>query len=266
MNDADIDRTLRAWLAAGSDAAPERFVWHAMDAIEDVPQRPPWVTALEGARRPVMPIVRVAAVAAVLLVAVSLFLTVGSPNDGQLGGPAPYATEDLVRIVAWEDTAPPRWSLDSLITTPTDVLTIPVRSMDGDQWSAQEELEEYLGGRYTDFSGDDAVFISWALVFRTDRATGEAFDLYREELLSPDGWGLSTEKRIGLGEEAVVLSGETTALMGSDGGESVPMQIYLWRSDNVLMATAGWFDFDPDELRSVADGMDARAQQTAGAD
>jgi hypothetical protein len=43
----------------------------------------------------------------------------------------------------------------------------------------------------------------------------------------------------------------------------LPMQIYLWRTGNLLMATAGWFDFDPNELRAVARGMDGRAQREA---
>jgi hypothetical protein len=264
MNDADIDRTLRAWLEAGTDRAPERFVWSAIDDIETVPQRAPWVTTLEGAVRPLMPFARVVAVAAVVVVAVSLFLALGPANEDQVGGPAPFETRDLTGIVVWDDTAPPTWTLDSLITTPADVLTIPVRSMDGEAWQAQDELEEYLGGRYTDFSGDDAVYVSWAVVFRTDRAAGEAFELYRRDLASPNGWGLDSEERVALGEEALLLSGETTALMGAGGDESVPMQIYLWRTGNLLMATAGWFDFDPRELEAVAQDMDGRAQRIAG--
>lgn len=262
MNDTDLDRTLRAWLEGGADRAPERFVWRAIDDIEDLPQRPPWVSALRGTFRQLAPISRVAAVAA-LVVAFGLFLAFGPSNEGQVGGPAPFETGDLSRIVVWDDTAPAGWVLDSLITTPADVLSIPVRSMDGEAWRAQDGLQEYVGGRYTDFSGDDAVFVSWAVVFRTDRAADEAFELYRQDLVSRDGWGLDTEERIGIGEEAILLSGDTTALMGAGGSESVPMEIYLWRTGNLLMATGGWFDFDPDELRAVAQGMDARAQQVA---
>ena len=264
MNDADIDRTLRAWLEAGSDRAPERFVWGAIDDIETVSQRAPWVAGMEGALGRLVPVARVSAVAAAVVVAVGLFIAYGPSNQAQVGGPAPFETADLARIVVWDDTAPAGWALDSLITTPADVLTIPVRSMDGEAWRAQDGLDEYVGGRYTDFSGDDAVFVSWGVVFRTDRAAGEAFDLYRRDLTSSDGWGLDTEDPVDLGEKAVLLSGETTALTGAGGSDSVPMQIYLWRTGNLLLATAGWFDFDPRELDTVARDMDGRAQHLSG--
>lgn len=263
MNDADVDRTLRAWLGAGTDRAPELFVWSAIDDIEAVPQRAPWMTVLEGVLRPLLPFTRAVAAAGVVIVAASLFLAFGPSSDGQVGGPAPFEAGDLMRIVVWEDTAPPAWTLDSLVTTPADVLTLPVRSMDAEAWQAQDELEEYVGGRYTDFSGNDAVYVSWAVVFRTDRAAGEAFQLYRQDLVSPGGWGLDSQEPVALGEEALLLQGETTALVRAGGDESVPMQIYLWRTGNVLMATAGWFDFDEEELRGVATGMDARAEQAA---
>jgi hypothetical protein len=262
MNDADLDRTLRAWLEPGIDRAPERFVWRALDDVEHVRQRPAWVSALDGALRPVAPIGRMIAVAAVLLVALGLFLAYGRPNVGDDSvGPPDVTTDDLVRIVVWDDTAPPGWTLDSLVTTPAEVLHLPVRSMDGATWRAQGVFDEFVGGRYTDFSTDDAALISWAVVFRTADAAADAFDLYRDDLTSPDGWGLGTEERVALGQEGALLSGDTTALMGAGGEESVPMQIYLWRSGNVLMAAGGWFEFDPAELRAVARGMDSRAQQ-----
>lgn len=263
MNDADVDRTLRAWLETGMDRAPEQVIWNAIDDTEAVSQRARWAVTLDGALRPLMPFARVAVVAAVVILAISLFVTFGPSGEGRVGGPAPFEAGDLAGIVLWEDTAPAGWALDSLITTPADVLTIPVRSMDGEAWQAQDELTEYIGGRYTDFSGEDAVYVSWAVVFRTDRAASDAFELYRWDLVSPDGWALGSEEPVALGEEALLLSGQTTAL-GAAGDELVSMQIYLWRTGNLLMATAGWFDFDARDLEAVARDMDRRAQRAAG--
>ena len=262
MNDADLDRAIGTWMETGVDRAPERFVWAAIDDVEHVRQRPAWVSVLDGALRQVAPVVRVIAVAAVLLIALGLFLAYGRQNIGEESvGPPVFATDDLTGIVVWDDTAPPGWTLDSLITTPADVLAIPVRTMDGEAWRAQGAMDDYVGGRYTDFTGEDAAFISWAIVFETAEAADGAFDLYRNELESPDGWGLGAGEAATLGDEGVLVSGDTTALTGDGGGDPVPMQLYLWRAGNMLMATGGWFEVDADELRSVAQAMDDRAGQ-----
>ena len=44
----DTDRQLRAWASEGIDRAPERFVWAALDEIEQIPQRTAWRTRLDG--------------------------------------------------------------------------------------------------------------------------------------------------------------------------------------------------------------------------
>jgi hypothetical protein len=122
-------------------------------------------------------------------------------------------------------------------------------------------LDGLQGGRYTDFSGPDAVFISWAVLFSNPRQAGAAFEAYATELESATGWGLGPGDTTDLGDQAALFTGETHALLGGTSTEDpVPMQIYLWRVGNVVLATAGWFEYDPAELRQVTDAMDARAR------
>ena len=88
-----------------------------------------------------------------------------------------------------------------------------------------------------------------------------ALDAYAVELASASGWGLGEGEAVDLGDEASIFTGETYALMGDTPTDSpVPMAIYLWRVGNVVLATAGWFEYDEDELRLVAEAMDARAR------
>ena len=131
----------------------------------------------------------------------------GRPNVGdESDGPSAFATEDLVRIVVWDDTAPPAWTLDSLVTTPADVLTIPVRSVDGETWRTQGAFDQYVGGRYTVFSGE----ITW---YRGDDPTDAP------QLIGP---GETVVVRPG---DALVESPDSIHQGRNDG--TVPLVIYL---------------------------------------
>lgn len=256
----ESDSILRNWVSEGAERAPDWAVSSALAEIDQTSQRPPWRTRLLEVERRLGPAARLLEIAAVVvLVVVPLALvrlsTVGNPPDRTL------ELGDLAAIVVWEDTMPPGWALDSLTTTREAVATIPVRTMSADSFLASPALDGLLGGRYTDFSGTDAVFMSWSLLFSNPRQAGAAFDAYAFELETGTGWGLGSGDAANLGDESAVFTGETHALMGVTPTEDpVPMQIYLWRVGNVVLATAGWFEYDADELRQVAEAMDARAQ------
>ena len=254
----DTDRQLRAWVSEGLDRAPERFVWAALDEIERLPQRPPWRTRLERLVIRARPAAAVLGVAAAIVVAVVTF-RVALP-DGGAGGPrGAIAVADLEGIVLWEDTMPGTWTLDNLVSNAEQVRAIPIRSLTDEQIDALvADKSRYLGGRYTDFSGPDSIFISWATAFERDVDAGVALGFYENEMAAPAGWGLGPGTPIGLGDGGFVFEGDTTRLVGPPG-DPVPMRIYLWRHGNVLLATAGWFAFDRNVLLAVAEGMDARA-------
>jgi hypothetical protein len=260
----DSDRQLRAWASEGVDRAPERFVWAALDEIERIPQRTAWRTGLDGLALRLLPAAALVGVAAVILVAIAIIAQVVAPNLG-VGVPRRFETSDLPGIVLWDDTIPATWTLDNLVSNPDEVRYIPLRSaaaIDG----AAEVPRGYLGGRYTSFSGPDSIFMSWAALFATDADASATLPLYQREMAAADAWGLGPGEPIEFGDGGFVYSGETTALMGGPGSsDPVRAAIYLWREGNLLLAIGGWFDFDPAELRAVAEGMDARADAVSQA-
>lgn len=256
----DTDRRLRAWLVQGVDEAPERIVWSSLDAIEHVEQRRPWITGLDDLRlrlRPATGLARALIVAALLLIALALAGIAG------VGNPTPtsrsFAIADLQRILVWDDTKPSDWTLDSLVTTPHDVATLPVRSVPGSEHGLMTLPWGYVGGRYTDFSGPGGAFISWAALFETTADADAALEFYRSEMTAPDAWGVGPGEAAELGDEGMVFTGETRRLSVDALGDPVPMRLYLWRDGNLLLAFGAWFEYDPAAVRSVAEGMDARA-------
>jgi hypothetical protein len=261
----DTDRQLRAWVAAGVDRAPERFVWAALDEIEQLPQRTRWRTRLDGLASRLRPAAGLATAAAVILVAVAVLPRVFEPNPGA-GGPRDFTMADLPGIVVWEDTKPPTWTLDNLVSNPHEVSVIPIRSMTATELENYAEPFGLVGGRYTDFSGPDGAFITWGALFETEAQAAAVLPFYQGEMESINAWGLGPGVRTDLGDDGWVYTGDTTALMGQPTGrDAIPAQIYLWRDGNLLLAVGGWFDFDRAELLAVAEGMDARADALAEA-
>jgi hypothetical protein len=261
MSRDDLDRALRTWLEPGAERAPERFVWQALDQVESTPQRHPWVTRLADSGRTLRPVLRPLATAAVVAVAAVMVATVVTQQVGQPAEPPrAYTTEDLAPIVVWEDTKPASWTLDELVTNAGAALTLPVRTMTPAQFEDLAALRGYLGGRYTNFSGPDTVFTSWAVVFETAADADRSLPVFANEMAASDGWGLGPGEPVDLGAEGLVFTGETRSLMGAPSGDPVPMRLYLWRRGNMLLALGGWFDYDAEELRRVAEAMDARAR------
>jgi len=260
MNRDLFERRLNDWLDEGADHAPERFVWQALDSVERTPQRRAWVTALAHLASRLGPPARVAGVAALLvLLLVGSYLVFGRGNVGQ-DEPTPrlYETRDLERIVVWEGTKPADWTLDSLQTS--DVTEIPARTVTPPEFLALPELQPVVAGRYTNFTGPDSALMSWSVLFETAADAQAALPIFVNEMASADGWGLGAAAPSELGDEGMVFTGETRALMAGERTEPVPMRLYLWRRGNLLLALGGWFEYDEEQLRQVAAGMDARAR------
>jgi hypothetical protein len=260
----DSDRRLRAWLSEGVDRAPERFVWAALDEIERTPQRPTWRTALErlpgrGLLAGLSPATGFAALA--LLVSVVLAIAIlRVPSVGPRPDAGQFDVTDLPSIVVWQDTMPATWTLDNLVSNPTDVRRVPIRSMTGAQIDALPDPPGLLAGRYTNFSGPDSVFISWATLYERDIDAAAELPFVQHELEAQEAWGHGPPSRVDLGDEGYLYEGETTALWSQPTGvDPVRSAIYLWRDGNVLLAMGGWGEFDAGELRAIAQGMDQRA-------
>jgi hypothetical protein len=258
MTDRDLDRTLTGWLAEGAERAPEWAVWSALEEVAVTAQRRRWRRRLDDWLRRFVPPARLSVVAAaILVVAVVYAMFAELPR---FGGPSrTISMQDLAEIVVWEDTMPDDWILDGLDTNHFSVMTTPVRTMEAQEFAARDELTGYTAGRITYFTGPDAAFISWATVYETAEQSDSALDLYLFEQAAPEGWDVGPATTVDLGDEGYLLTGETRVLVG-EPGDPVPMQIYLWRRSNVVLAVAGWFDYDALQLADVARGMDDRAR------
>ena len=256
----DTDRQVRAWLAEGSDHAPERFVWAALDVVERQPQRSAWRTRLDVWSSAGGRFLALLGGATIVLVAAALALRLLSADLG-VGGPGRrLAVDDLVSILVWETTKPSDWTLDSLVTNSGEVQRVPIRSMTSEELQALEAPEGYVGGRYVAFSGTDAVFMAWAMAFERDVDAATVLPFYEGELALEDGWGLGPGTALALGDGGRVFDGPSTRLMG-DPGDPVATRMYLWRHGNVLLALGGWFDFDRAHLDAAAASMDQRAAE-----
>lgn len=264
MNNTELDRRLREWLEPGAEAAREAVVWEVIEQAERTPQRRRWRTAASSLSDRAGSIIRPLAVATVALLAIAILATLAARNVGQPeASPRAFMVEDLDTILVWETTKPATWHLDNLVSNPEAVLSIPARSMSEQQWLDQPAFGSLEGARYTDFTGVDAVFMSWGTVFSSVGAARDAYDVIADELGGEDGWGLGSGEAVDLGDEALVLTGATTKLVGREPTDPVPSRMYLWRHGNVVLSVGGWFDYDEAELESVARGMDDRAQRLA---
>jgi len=71
---------------------------------------------------------------------------------------------------------------------------------------------------------------------------------------------LTAEQRAAIVLQYYRFSGATLRLVaGPAGTDPVPSQIYIWRVGSLLLAAAGFFDYDATTLQSVALGMNDRA-------
>lgn len=255
----DTDRRLRAWASEGIDRAPERFVWAALDEIEQIPQRTAWRTRLDGLAIRLWPAAAVVGAAAVILLAIAIIAQVVTPNLG-VGVPRQFETADLPGIVLWEDTIPAGWTLDNLVSNPWEVSVIPIRSMTGPEIDAREEPDGLVAGRFTNGLAPELAFMSWAALFETESQASDMLPFYEREMEAADAWGLGPGEPIAFGDGGHVFTGETTAFLGPPNGvDWTPAQIYIWRDGNLLLAVGAFDNYDRAELRALAEGMNARA-------
>jgi hypothetical protein len=255
----DSDRRLREWVATGVDRAPERFVWSALDEIEQLPQRAAWRTRLDGLGLRLRPLAGLAAIAAVILVAIAVVPRFLEPNFGAAGTRS-FVTADLPGILLWDDTIPTSWTLDNLVSNPWEVSVIPIRSMTATEIENLPEPGGLVAGRFTNGLGPSLAFMSWAALFETDSQAAAALPFYEREMEAADAWGLGPGEPIAFGDGGHVYTGETTAFLGPPTGiDPTGGQVYLWRDGNLLLAVGAYSDYDATELRVIAEAMDERA-------
>ena len=80
--DRNVDEVVARWVDEGPDAAPERFVWAALDAVEHTPQRGSWRIALENMPMIAKLVVPIVGAAAVLVLAILAYQQFGGVGTG----------------------------------------------------------------------------------------------------------------------------------------------------------------------------------------
>ena len=113
-------------------------------------------------------------------------------------------------------------------------------------------LDGFTTGRYTEFSSESGVLLSLGPLFDTVDNAERAVDLYLDELQSEEGYGFGSGLEAGLGDEGTCDEGDNPALGG------LHESICIWRSGNLVLIAGG--TLESDDLHSVAEGMDARAE------
>jgi hypothetical protein len=224
-------------------------VWAALDEVERTPQRVAWVAATEDFLMQFKRATPVLGIAAAVVLAIVAFQIVGSPS---VGGPEPtprvYASEDLSHIVLSEANA-----LEGLEpqedtrTTGVDALTTPLRP-----GGETIDTTHFVDALRVDLSGSIGGFTTWAALFQTPEAAAEAYAFLVTEHESPDGWDLANRREDpGLGDEGAMWTGQQYDF---DSARTI-----MWRQGNLVLAAVGWADWEPEEVRMIADQMANRA-------
>ena len=261
----DFDQALRHWLDDGADQAPERFVWAALEETERIAQRGAWQASLEGflmKLKTAAPYLGVAAVVVLALAAYQLVLRpdIGGPNESASPSARAITADDLPSIVLSADL-PAGWTLDNTVTANSSVILYPTRSVEGSA-RIMEVVGTLVGGQANEFTGppEGGIYTSWVALFDSPEDAQGALEIYLPDFESADGWGLSAATLPALGDESHLFSGTTLRLVaGPAGTDPVLSQVYIWRVGSLLLAAAGFFDYDATTLQSVALEMNTRA-------
>lgn len=246
----DFDHIVTEWLDDGADRAPERFVWAALDEAERTPQTVAWVATTKEFLMQFKRAAPVLGIAAAAVLAIVAFQIIGTRNAG---GPDPtpraYTEEDVQAVVLTEASAPDGMAVDyEYRTTGFAALLVPLAPGGEtiDRTGFVDALSVELG---TSMGG----FTTWSALFESADAAQQAYEFLVTEHESPEGWGLAGSREDPeLGEESVMWTGRQYDMTSA--------RTILWRQGNLLLAAVGWADWEPEEVRLIADQMAGRAR------
>jgi hypothetical protein len=246
----DFDHVVTEWLDDGADRAPDRFVWAALGEVERAPQRAAWVATTEEFLMQFKRAAPVMGIAAAVVLAIVAFQILGSPD---VGDPEPtprvYAPEDLETIVLTEANVPEGVTVD--YENPTSgfaALVIPLKP-GGDTFEQADFVDAHSVELGTSIGG----FTTWSALFESAEEAEEAYDFLVTEHESPEGWDLAASREDPeLGEESAMWTGQQYDMASA--------RTILWRQGNLLLAAVGWADWEPEEVRLIADQMADRAR------
>ena len=176
-----------------------------------------------------------------------------SPTRSAPTTPAPasspaglYSPESLRRTILTEIGAPEGLIVDDTKTGVAAIAFSPVGT------GFDVIPIGFVDARTTSLNSTEAGgYLSWGALFETSPDAEHAFDLLVAEHESKDGWGLEPSADPNLGSESVLYIG---AAYGWDAAA-----IYVWRSENLVLAAVGMGEYDSTWVRDIAASMQFRA-------
>ena len=249
-HDRDLDRMLARWMDDGPTAVTDRVVVAALTDVHTTRQRGARWATLKELFMTMKPAVMIGAIAIVAVLGITAYRAfLGGETD--IGGPSTrmLTADDLPQIVLSASEAPAGMGHDRTVDDPDEVLLRPIVDRSSGA-NVQRALSQpgFVAGLYSEFSNPTSGVLSWAALFDTVEHAVSAVALYDEEVRSETGHALIVVTDAGLGDEG---SHYTDA-------EGVT-HVYLWRVGTLVTAVANFGDVDPEELRSIAETVDARA-------
>jgi len=244
----DLDRVLDRWMDDGPTVVADRVIAAAMTDVHTTPQIGARWAPLKELFMILKPALAVLGLTAVVIVAIAAFQILD--GGGGLGAPRVVTADDLPTIVLPANEPPDGMQLDNTYDDER-ILLRPIISVTGTDAVSYLEQPGYVDGLYTEFSDDLTGLLSWAALFESPEDAERALALYAEEVQSEAGYGLDNRVDVEFGDNG--------ALYGASDPSNETL-VYLWRNGNLVLAAATYGPFDPDELRSIAQEMDDRAE------
>lgn len=246
----EFDQVVTEWLDEGADQAPERFVWAALEEVERAPQRDARLASAEEFLMQLKRAAPVLGIAAAIVLAIVAFQLVGMPRTGDdEPSPRAYTGEDLETIVLTRANAPDGMIVDyENRTTGFPALVIPLAP-----GGATFERTGFVDALSVELGTSIGGFTTWTALFESLEAAQDAYAFLVDEHESPDGWGLAeSRENPELGDESIMWTGQQYDMSSA--------RTIMWRQGNLLLAAVGWADWEPEEVRMIADQMVDRAE------
>ena len=248
-HERDLDRVLDRWMDDGPTVVADRVIAAAMTDVHTTRQRGTrWVPLKELFMTMKPAALTALGIAAVAIVALAAYQILA--GGGGIGTSRVITAEDLPEIVIAPGEQPEGMGHDNTFDDER-ILLRPIISVQGTDAIPYLEQPGYVAGRYTEFSDDLTGLLSWGALFETPEDAERSLALYADEVQSDDGYGLDNRVDVDLGDEGAFYDATDS---------SNETMVILWRNGNLVLAAATYGPFDPDELRSVAEDMDAAAR------
>jgi hypothetical protein len=262
---SDFDDQLRAWADLGDERLPSRYLDAALAQIETTRQRGAWWRPLEGILMNLKPAAPFIGIAAVVILAIATYQFIGRPDVGD-SNPSPIPSqlnEELLSIVVTDAIAPGGMTVYQ---------TLRGSSALDASGAAPSDSPGFVDAVLTDFDRDDLHvgdhedrYRTFVAEFETVADAKRAFDAGVANLLSPDGWALTTPADVAdlrpEFDRDPALGDESAFYVRGPNEYGFPrLSVYFWRVGNLLLQAVDYHPYDRVGLMaSVAEGMDARA-------